>query len=376
MPKCIEWGVKRTHACNEYREERIQKCSAWEEKWDQQCSDWDDRCCDWWPCSWACELVTWICVGWKWVSTLVCKGWYWVVNAVCVAWTWITTAICLVWDFVTTIVGAILETLESILIWILDAIALIINTVLMLPIVGRALEWVKNVVVEAFWRIFGIADLLGGLVGIRPEKKLRVCVILMKDEPGNPVAQVSDIVDELQAAIDIFKQEANVRLIRSAPFQYDSGFAGNETATADWVSIRQMTPLDVECGVGGAGEDLWLPGTDFEVNASFGCFYGKFRRLVGYGGPVTVFIVRSIDKGKTTGCSLGPLSDYITVVGTEVNDDTTIAHELGHACGLDFPHRHSDDPTNLMYAHDSNARRNMTTKQILLFRNSRHVSYF
>ena len=71
---------------------------------------------------------------------------------------------------------------------------------------------------------------------------LRVCVILMKDERGNPVAQVSDIVDELQAAIDIFKQEANVRLIRSAPFQYDSGFAGNETATADWVSIRQMTP--------------------------------------------------------------------------------------------------------------------------------------
>jgi len=59
-----------------------------------------------------------------------------------------------------------------------------------------------------------------------------------------------------------------------------------------------------------------------------------------------------------------------------VNDDTTIAHELGHACGLDFPNRHSDDPTNLMYAHDSNARRNMTTKQILLFRNSRHVSYF
>ena len=206
--------------------------------------------------------------------------------------------------------------------------------------------------------------------------KLRVCTFILLDENRAAVAQTADVVDELQAAIDIFHEEANVRLIRSAPFQYDSAFADKETATEEWVGTRNMSTLDVDCGVGAAGEDLWLTGSDYEVNMSFGCFYGKFRRLIGYGAPITVFVVRSIDGGKTTGCSLGPLTDYITVVGTEIADDTTIAHELGHACGLDFPKRHSDDPNNLMFDADSNARRKMTKKQVLLFRTSRHVSYF
>src|SRR5688572_3576257 len=376
MSTCIEWGKQWTRKCNEYREDRIKKCSEWEEKWDKQCSDWDDKCCDWWPCSWGCKLVTWVCIGWKYVSTWVCKGWYWVVNIVCVAWVWVVTAVCVAWDVITTVVNAILETLESILVWILDALALIINIILSLPIIGRLIEWLKSIVLEAIWRIFGLPDGIFGLLGWRPEKKLRICTIIVLDEKDQPVAKKSDIVEEIQRAIDIFKEQANVRLIRSAPFQYDSGFAGNETATEDWISTRDMPTLDVECGVGSAGEDLWLSGTDYEVNSSFGCFYGKFRRLIGYGAPITIFVVRSIDGGDTTGCSLGPLTDYVTVVGTEIVDKTTIAHELGHSCGLDFPKRHSDDPTNLMYGTDSNNRRDMTAKQVFLFRNSRHVTYF
>jgi hypothetical protein len=264
--------------------------------------------------------------------------------------------------------------LESILVWILDGIAIFINAVLALPIVGRLAEWIKNVVVEAIWRIIGIPDLIAGLLGFRPEKKLRVCTFILLDEKDVPLAPTSDVVNALQMAIDIFKEEANVRLVRSAPFQFGSGFADKETATADWVGTRDMPTLDMECGVGAAGEDLWLSGTDYEVNMSFGCFYGKFRRLIGYGAPVTVFVVRSI-KG-ATGCSLGPLTDYVTVVAAMSTDDTTIAHELGHSCGLDFPKNHSDVPEHLMYPTDSSIRRKMSTKQVLLFRNSRHVSYF
>ena len=64
------------------------------------------------------------------------------------------------------------------------------------------------------------------------------------------------------------------------------------------------------------------------------CFCGNARRLLGYGSPITVFIVRSINGGNGTGCSIGPLADYVTVVGTETDDKTTIADETGHGCGL------------------------------------------
>jgi len=367
MPRCLEWAEERSRECTKTRKEKIKKCSEWEKKWDKQCKDWDDKCCDWWPCSWGCKLVTWVCVGWKWVSTWVCKGWYWVVNIVCVAWTWITTLVCVVWDVVTTVVNAILETLESILVWILDGLAIFVNILLSIPIIGGLLKWGKNIFLEIAWGLVGLGDTILGSLGIRPEKKLRICTIIMIDENGNPVAQTSDVVTEIQAAIDIFKEQANVRLIRSAPFQYDSGFADKETATEEWVTTRRMEPLDVECGLGAAGEDLWLPGTDFEVNSSFGCFYGKFRRLIGYGAPVVIFVVRRVE-GPEKGCSIGPLTNYVTVEG---RDPICIAHELGHACNL----WHVGSQTNLM--HEAGCgQRELDWWQIAILRNSRHVTYF
>lgn len=52
-------------ACSEYRDQGYNSCDRWQ-----------SNCCDWWPCSWACRLITWICVAWYWVSHWVCKAWY------------------------------------------------------------------------------------------------------------------------------------------------------------------------------------------------------------------------------------------------------------------------------------------------------------
>ena len=57
MPKCIEWA-----------EERVEECNEWRDEGHNECSDWD-KCCDWWPCSWGCKLITWVCVGWYWVAS-------------------------------------------------------------------------------------------------------------------------------------------------------------------------------------------------------------------------------------------------------------------------------------------------------------------
>ncbi|MGH3133207.1 MAG: hypothetical protein ACRDNY_05630 [Gaiellaceae bacterium] len=349
MPRCLKWGEERRQECTEYRDEGYNKCS-----------DWDEDCCDWWPCSWGCKLITWVCVAWYWVS-----------NVVCVAWTWITTVVCLVWDVVTTVVNVIIETLESILGWVLSFIAALIEIIFAIPILGRLIKWIWNVVLTAVWGLVGLVDAVFGLIGVRPEKKLRLCVVVIRDEKGVPVAQPSDVVPHLQNAIDIFREEANVRVIPSAPFQYDSAFADDETATEDWVHVPDGQTgselLDVDCGAGALGEDLWLTGTDAEILSMTQCFYGKWRRVVGYGAPIVVIVTREVGGPSRLGCSLGPLSDYVTIEG---GNPICLAHELGHACNL----WHVDGATNLMNSACGGTQ--LDWWQVLLLRDSRHVTYF
>jgi hypothetical protein len=259
MPRCLEWGEERHQECTEYRDEGYNKCS-----------DWDEDCCDWWPCSWGCKLITWVCVAWYWVS-----------NVVCVAWTWITTAVCLVWDAVTTVINAIIETLESVLGWVLSGIAVLFELLFAIPYVGRFIKWVWNIVLTGFWGIIGLLDAIPGLIGIRPEKKLRLCVVILRDEKGTPVANKSDVVPHLQSAIDIYREEANVRVISSKPWQYDSPFGDDETATEDWIHVADEgageSLLDVDCGAGAAGEDLGGKGSAAELLSITDCFGHRDR---------------------------------------------------------------------------------------------------
>jgi hypothetical protein len=44
---------------------------------DQKEDEGYNECCDWWPCSWACDALVWVshivCVAWSWVCTII--GW-------------------------------------------------------------------------------------------------------------------------------------------------------------------------------------------------------------------------------------------------------------------------------------------------------------
>ncbi|MBV8882218.1 MAG: hypothetical protein JO332_19840, partial [Planctomycetaceae bacterium] len=242
------------------------------------------------------------------------------------------------------------------------------------PIVGRALCQIWKIALEVVYRVAGLFDMLLGAIGLRPEKKLRVAVVLLKDGSGTPVVAPASVVDELQAAIDIYSDQANVRVVPMAWFHLSSPFSSNETATESWVAQpdgpSDASVLDVSANAAAWGEDFWMTGTRFHGLAAWLWKWGLPRRILGYGAPVAVFAVRTINGA--TGLSLGPLTDYITAVGTETADKTTLAHEIGHACGL----WHHGDGDNLMYSYDSNVRRKMSLFQVLVVRNSRHVTYF
>src|SRR6185436_17924459 len=128
------------------------------------------------------------------------------------------------------------------------------------------------------------------------------------------------------------------------------------------------TVLDVSTNVAAWGEDLLVTGSRFHLLMIKHGLWGMARRFFGYGAPLTVIVVRTI--GTVIGCSLGPLTDYVTITGG--SGETTLAHELGHACGL----WHDSDVNNILYPSETSTRTQLTGFQRVNFRNSRHVTYF
>lgn len=376
MPRCLEWG-----------EERHRECTETEDRGYDECAEEEDRgyrdCCDWWPCSWFCD-------AWVWISNIVCVAWTWVSNVVCVAWTWITTSFCVVWDVVTTIANAILVTLESILGWVLSAIAFIIELLEMIPVLGALIRWIINGITYLIGIIASAGDALLGLIGIRPEKLLRVCTIILRDENGTPTADTGDVVAMLQLAADVYKRDANIRIIPLRPFKYSSGFAGAETVDESWIHVDENNSdsdlLDPEDSF---ANEWWLAGSKFQFKISTLCFYGSWRRVTGFGAPITVFIVRDT-RPNALGRSIG-IADYVTVDGMASDPSNfnysprTVGHEMGHSCML--LHTCVDDGINNIMATATHCDPDSTTApdrinplldngQAIITRSSKHVTYF
>ena len=86
---------------------------------------------------------------------------------------------------------------------------------------------------------------------------------------------------------------------------------------------------------------------------------------------ITVFVVRAVGGGKT-GCATGTFDDYVVIDQTAVGGDrTTMAHEIGHACGL--AHR-PDQRSNLMFPSELRPTTNLTRWQKCRLRGSRYVT--
>ncbi len=312
--------------CIETATESYDECTEWADHGYSSCTDWDANCCDWWPCSWACKLITWICVAAVWVA-----------NVVCVVWTTIVTVVCIAWGVVQVV---------------LAGLAAIVELILAIPIVGRFIDELLNLVTEIVWRVVGLGDALLGLVGIQPLKKLRLCIVILRNEKGTPTSSAAILQPHIDAARRIFREAANVHLYVDTIHTVSSPSPGYA--------------LDVGCDTAAWGEDFGLTGAYFKFTGVEQCPLGGLSRVLGYGNQIVIFCVREIPGG-TAGCSLGPLSDYVTVEGA---DPVCIAHELGHACGL----WHCCPNDNL--ANGICGGTTLDWWQRAIVRNSKYVTYF
>jgi hypothetical protein len=312
------------------------------------------------------------------------------------------------WDFVTTITGFVIDLVEAVLAWPLGFLAVVGEFLFSVPVVGRLLHWLWNLALTAAWLIPGLLDGVGYLAGIRPQKKLRICTLIERDNNG-PVANTSDVVRLINDTIAIYLARMNIQILNSAPAQFSSGFSANgNRADNSWVqvlsNVDDASQLDVRCSSAtGAGfaDDLIGSGTGIQFKSFSSCLFGNSRRLIGYGSPVVVLIVRSINGGLAVGCALGPLTDYVTISSFQavnltdanlddlpdspglvpvsilnpsspvfLNPNNTLAHELGHICNL----FHVSDTANLMLP-TSGTQSGVYDTQAVLVRASRHVTY-
>jgi hypothetical protein len=385
--QCTQTQDQGYSQCTQQADQGYNACSSW---------GWFSFVCNWvsnivcvastWISNIVCVTSTWIsnivCVASTWISNIVCVASTWISNVVCVAWNVVTTFICVAWDVVTSIINVIVETLGSIVSVILNAIAFVVLAFFEIPYVGRFLSWVWNGILSIANFFAGLGDTILGWVGIRPEKRLYLLVINQQDERGNPVATEGDLIAGIATAIQVFRDQANVRVLPVKLFNYKTAASGNEQASDDYISNATSPStadtLDVNCGSSDLADDIGVAGADFQNMLLTMGFWTGWRRLTGYGAPLCAFSVRSFS-GTSDGCSLGPLTDYVMVnfanasvpdTGGVFGKDSILPHELGHACNL----FHVGAP-NLMASSDPRAI-NLDAWQIALLRASRHVAYF
>ena len=202
-------------------------------------------------------------------------------------------------------------------------------------------------------RVLGIPEFFASLAGLRVPKKLRLHVLVLRDEQGRPVASADEVEAALAEAGRVLGEGAGVRIV---PLDGELVATARDPAPA--------TALDSPC----TDQGLWR--TDL---GAAGAFFRPLRvrggvGFLGRGAPLTVFVVRDV-VGKC-GCSLGPLGDYVTIDPSGLAGTRRIlVHELGHSCGLP----HSKREANLMRPQGPGER--VTRLQRAVLRTSRHVTY-
>ena len=313
--------AKYCQEVQEWIEEEIEKpVEEWIEKRVEKCKR---KKCKWWC---AC-CNKWFC----WIETFFEKVIKWVIITV---GKWVTRVVC---EIVHTII---------------DVLGFVVGLIFAIPILGRLIRQIWDFIIDKVNRIIGIPDLILCVFGINWTKKLRICIIILRDEKNNPTATPESLNGEIEKSKKIYKEAANVELVVECIHTVDKPSPSRN--------------LDVKCGVNGWLEDLWLVGSYFEWLANTKCFDGTARRLTGWAAPVIVFAVREL-KGTTAGCSLGPFSDYVTIEGP---NPICLAHEVGHACGL---LHYNSDKENLM--HSTCGGTKLKKWQRCILRNSRHVTF-
>lgn len=212
---------------------------------------------------------------------------------------------------------------------------------------------VFNLLKEVANRLIKLPEFLLTLVGVRFGKRLRLRVVVLRDERGLPLASDAEVRPAYEEAQRILARMAGVAV---EP-------AGWRVVTAPHAAPKAA--LDVRCTDGAWRDDLGQAGAFFRSLMAT----TTAGTLTGYGAPVTVFVVRSMTTHN--GCSLGAAADYVTVEAKSLRTARRLlAHEVAHACGL----WHTKKPNNLMLPKGPGEE--LTHLQAAVLRSSRHITYF
>lgn len=387
--RCSRKATEERRECVETRDEGYNECSQTRE-------DRQKNCCTWWPCSWGCKAFHWlvsvVCIAWRWVENIVCVAWHTVVEVVCVAWIVIPVLLCHLVDAIVSAIGAFAGLVEAALNWAWSLVGYLLDVFLSIPILGRILNWAFELAKTIVNFVISIPDIGLTLLGVMPEKKLRLGVIVLKGGRGPVVTNQDILLRAIQCAINIYREECNIRVVPIRYAQYQMSFDEPEQADAGYIFHDTLTSddklLDACCEACALGADLVQVGKEYQLIMSRVTFWGNGRRLLGYGSPIVAFTVRSY-KDTAVGCSIGPLGNYVTVQFQDSNPTTpmsaltsaarlgrvsTLAHEIAHACNV-LPHEDgSDNLMSKLVNGDRFCRLNRLQKALI--RGSRHVTYF
>jgi hypothetical protein len=212
---------------------------------------------------------------------------------------------------------------------------------------------VVRIVLTVVGAVLGIADLLLGFIGW-PPKKMRVQIFILSTDKG-PLIDPAALTASIEFLTKTYKDKFNVKV---------KAYSKNMVEI-----IKEPAPsvaLNCDCGGSAFGHEFGEAGEYFADHLA-----GWNAIPISLTFPVTVFIVN--DVSDTGGCSLGPLTDYVTcdISADGVGTPSLIAHEIGHACNL----WHSGSKSNLMY-HPSDRGDGVKWFQKNLLRSSRHVTYW
>lgn len=391
--RCAQRQTQREQRCTQTATTTRQECTQWENQRTQRCSNWgifSFVCVAWvWVTTRVCRAYATIretvCRAYAWVERTVCVAVEWVSHIVCIAWEYTTVAMCLVVEIIATVVRVVIEVIEATILFMLDLVASIFTLIFAIPVIGRLLDIAWNAVTELFWRPGSIlVETVLEIFGRRPEKLLRVCVHMPNQlafnvvDPATGLTNLQAAIDQLQEAKDIYRREANIRLVPAVRdrhlFRFRTAFSADEPVDRTWIHVVDYPPelLDVTCNWDAFVDSLGLEGSRFAFQGAQ-CLRGNMRKLAGYGPSVRVFFVRS--HAAARGCALsGWLTDYATVnvegAATTPLPDTA-AHEIGHTCSL----WHTNDPPLLMTTPN---RTNSLLRgwQSVIVRSSKFVTYF
>lgn len=247
---------------------------------------------------------------------------------------------------------------------VLDLVALSVNLLLSIPVIGGIIRAIVNWVTDIIWRLVSLPDLIASLLGLMVPKKIYVKGIILNDN-GTPFSSEAEIMPSIEFASAVFQRECNVRLI----------YTGTCVPKINTPTEAQT----VDCGSGGFFADLLgIQGAHFELVSSDCGFKDGFRRVIGLGAELMVFIIRDVQPSEPDnnkiGCSFAATHNYVSVeagaLRAKIPD--TVAHEIGHACDLTHTDDSSASLTNLMFPSNARTAHTLSTFQKAWFRSSKH----